>query len=216
MSSKPDYNRHPGNLIPEDKRKKEMAKMPLRYTPELGKEICRLIRQGYTVSDISEMEGMPGRTTIWRWSFDTESKPDFCKEFEDAYRIIVQLWMAERDELSEYKPPLLTPKEVIDKYDLGFMSEEDMYGNPKIDKNLILQYMRADQKKAADDIRRRIEALTRNIGQVAFMFDKRFARTSSKELREMMDTPSVVMIDYMSHNKKKEVKTVEDVFGDKE
>jgi hypothetical protein len=37
------------------------------YTPELADQICDLISQGNSLRQIEDMEGMPGKSTIFRW-----------------------------------------------------------------------------------------------------------------------------------------------------
>lgn len=56
---------------------------PSKYTDKLGREICKLIAQGYTLRQIGRMEKMPSKTTVFNWLFDARYK-EFLDQYETA------------------------------------------------------------------------------------------------------------------------------------
>jgi len=158
------------------------------YTFELGQKICKLITEGISPSKIEKMEGMPSRSSIIKWSRDTEGKPDYCKAYTDAYKVLVNLWIEERDELSDVIVVPLTPDEVIEKYDLSSAEEN----------SVIMNYMRTDVATREKQLKNRLDALTKNIGQIAHIFDERFIEQKRVENTGSIthDIPALTMVDY--------------------
>lgn len=55
--------------------------LTLHYTTELGDAIANLVREGYTLKKIAEIEGMPPLHYIYSWR---SGHPDFAKKMKDA------------------------------------------------------------------------------------------------------------------------------------
>lgn len=62
-------------------------KLDVKYEPGLALTICELVASGKTVVEISETDGMPSRTTIYRW---LSVYPKFFDAFERAKEISAQ------------------------------------------------------------------------------------------------------------------------------
>ena len=158
-----------------------MAKKPrVDYTEEIGKKVCEHIAtSSKSLKAISKLKGMPSSYTITKWASDKD-KPEFKKAYEDAYRVRVNNWVEERDELSRESVLPLSPKKIADKYDLWYDArtpkevEEGAQERLIYDLRLVNKYVSEDTKSRQNHIRQRIDTLTRNIGQIAAMYDRRF------------------------------------------
>lgn len=61
------------------------------YTEELAERVLSLMASGKTILEIEAMEGMPSRTTIWRWQQD----PAFLERYARADRLRCDVVAAE-------------------------------------------------------------------------------------------------------------------------
>lgn len=62
-----------------------MPKPMAIYNRELGEKLCSLIAEGYSLKRIQQMDGMPNRTTVWRWLTTKDPVLDqFKKDYEQA------------------------------------------------------------------------------------------------------------------------------------
>lgn len=59
---------------------KRVRKLPVEYTPELGRLVCDHLAEGETLADVCVMPGMPARRDIARWLTEVD-------EFHIAYSI---------------------------------------------------------------------------------------------------------------------------------
>lgn len=59
-------------------------KPPVRFTQELAEQICTRVAAGEALSTICDEEGMPARTTLYRWS---DQRPGFHEAFARACAI---------------------------------------------------------------------------------------------------------------------------------
>ncbi len=73
------------------------SKKPSIYTPELCARICKKIRAGKTILDISKLKEFPCRAIMYRWRVD---KPEFDKALFEAEKCREQYWMDENKRLS--------------------------------------------------------------------------------------------------------------------
>jgi hypothetical protein len=71
---------------------------PRIYTPELGKEVCELIAQGYTFSQIGNMPYMPHGATFLGWARDIE---DFSTAFRRACEVRADLWIDDTVDIAD-------------------------------------------------------------------------------------------------------------------
>jgi hypothetical protein len=58
-----------------------MVQTPVKYSRELGEEICRRIANGETLASIIKDHGMPDRSTVNRWA---RTKPAFGALYDEA------------------------------------------------------------------------------------------------------------------------------------
>lgn len=80
---------------------KTPAKMgrPSVYSEELADKIVSLIQEGYSERKISQMEGMPNASTMWRWK---EEHKDFCNRSVQARKMSAEKFNEQRMEEAEW------------------------------------------------------------------------------------------------------------------
>ena len=64
-------------------REKRKAGRPTLYNEQVGKAVCELITQGYTLRQIGELSNMPDKSTIIRWlSIHDEFRDQYARAHE--------------------------------------------------------------------------------------------------------------------------------------
>lgn len=139
-----------------------MAVKKASYTEELGTKICEMIEEGKSLSEICELDFMPNKTTILRWSV-ADNKVEFGLKYARAYRVRILAQIEERDELALMEISALSCDEIAEKYDIAVTDDK-----------MIALYIRSDLQSRQTDRRVRLEHLGRSIGQLLQVFDPRF------------------------------------------
>jgi hypothetical protein len=103
-------NRHIGLELPpmpsEDRKPlKAPEKIGFRghgsYSSEVVEKVLKLRREGLSFSQIGQLRGLPGKSTLWRWQ---KEYPDFAEESREAYDDYVNDEAEQMLELSKTMP----------------------------------------------------------------------------------------------------------------
>lgn len=61
---------------------------PTRFTPELAERVCNFIAQGDIIAEVEKREGMPGKSSIFRWlATEGESYQAFRESYARACKL---------------------------------------------------------------------------------------------------------------------------------
>ena len=168
----------------------------IHYTVPLGNKICKRIRStDKSMEEICKEEGFPSHQTVLKWANSKDKRfATFVEEYTEAYKIRVNNWVEERDRLSRETILPKTPKQIADEFECWVETTE---GRKKYDDKLVANYVRIDQRARESQHKLRIDTLTKNIGQVAFVYDRRY--TEKKQVEHTGEVnQGIVMLDYKS------------------
>lgn len=73
---------------------------PTIYSSELCQQICAKIAEGYSLREICDTEGMPNKSTVLRWLFETD-KEEFKDQYARAREIQAELWADELNDIAD-------------------------------------------------------------------------------------------------------------------
>lgn len=155
------------------------------YSSQIADTICvQIATTNKSMKEIAKYLNRKGIkltwTTIVKWACDEKKYPEFVKAYEKAYKVRANLWAEERDALSREEITIPNPEEIADKYKLWTdqrTKAERRQGKPEVkgyDIRLVNKFLDQHIKKQENQIKRRIEVLTKNIGQLAQMHDRRY------------------------------------------
>lgn len=76
---------------------------PSKYTKEIGLKICEMLTEGYTLRQICNLDGIPGKTTIMRWLLDVSNKDldEFRNQYARAREAQADHWADEIIEIAD-------------------------------------------------------------------------------------------------------------------
>lgn len=77
-----------------------MTKAPIKFSKEIGEEICRRIISGLSLKKVCEQDDMPHRDSVHRWLLD-ENKKDFYDSYTRAVNIRAERMFDEIEEISD-------------------------------------------------------------------------------------------------------------------
>lgn len=186
------------------------------FSKKLGKLICKYIATTdmslrEIAKHLKEKDGISvSYQTISLWTTQ-EDKKEFAKSYNEAYKARVRNWVEERDNLSKAEVTIPTPTEIADKYklyrDVRTAAERKAGAPPRMeaDVRLVNKYLDQETKKQENAIKRRLEILTRNIGQIAAIYDKRYTSKYEVEGNVKGTQEMIVMNQYVLPEQPKDI-----------